>query len=134
MTNTGSAQYCCPILFIQLGSIGKGRHHHRNYAKKYYTKYKRYLKRIVDVYQMYIICMYDCHGHPKTYLIYSSLREATEFTSGEGPGIFRGAYNLFHPQSGGGARIFFTLGQGAATFFLEHIFSKKCLKSHFSSF
>ena len=67
------------------------------------------------------------------------LREATEFTSGEGPGIFRGGLDFFHPQSGGGARIFsplvregglefFHAWSGGDTFFSEHIFSKKCLK------
>ena len=53
-----------------------------------------------------------------------------------------GGQDFFYPRTGGGPRIFLTLGQGGAEnffhalsgggllFFTTH-FSKKCLKSHF---
>ena len=43
-------------------------------------------------------------------------REATEFMSGEGPGIFRGSLEFFSPSVRGGQN-FFTLGQGGQEFF-----------------
>ena len=52
----------------------------------------------------------------------SNIREVTEFTSGEGPGIFLGGARIFFDPWTRGAKNFFMPGQGGRLFFHDTFF------------